>query len=98
MFFYIVISKQKQENKVFPPLASPPIRLKKFCPELRKNGLLINQSYESNFALYSIIVIEATPDNDAVDIVVNTAVDEPTEATSHEDVEATKDAPSPKGL
>ena len=44
------------------------------------------------------LVIEATPDNDAVDIVVNTAVDEPTETTSHEDVEATKDAPSPKGL
>jgi hypothetical protein len=38
--------------------------------------------------LYYFVVTHATPVNEAVD-VVNTAVDEPTEA--HEDVEDTKD-------
>jgi hypothetical protein len=55
VYIYIIISKQK--NEVFPPLASPPFRLKKFCPELRKNALFISQSYESNFALYIIMRI-----------------------------------------
>ncbi len=37
LFLYFIISKQ--EKKVFQPLASPLIRLKKFCPELMPSSL-----------------------------------------------------------
>jgi wyosine [tRNA(Phe)-imidazoG37] synthetase (radical SAM superfamily) len=33
------------QNKKLPALASQPIKQKKFCPELRKNALVISQSY-----------------------------------------------------
>ena len=52
-----VIREEKCSFQILIFSASPPIRLKKFCPELRKNALLIGQSYASNFALYIITVI-----------------------------------------
>ncbi len=43
----------KAGKQSFPvSIASAPIRLKKFCHELGKTALLIDQSYASNLALY----------------------------------------------
>ncbi len=45
VFIYHNFKAGKQSFSTF--IASPPIGLKKFCPELRKNAVLISQSYHS---------------------------------------------------